>query len=81
MNTRLYEFKYETVNYIGMKILAIRRVPTQDTPFSTRNIIGVNNEVLSQLSQPMYILFSYLNSVQHNSVIELCHEQIFFHGS
>ena len=39
---------------------------------------------LSQLSQTMSILFSYLNSVRHNLVIELCREQIvffFFHGS
>ena len=32
-------------------------------------------EVLSQLYQPMSILFLYLNSERHNSVIELCREQ------
>ena len=54
------------------------RVPAQDVPFSTCHLIWVNYEVLSQLSQPMPLLFSYLNSVQHNSVIELCREQIVF---
>ena len=43
--------------------------------FSTRHLIWVNNEVLSQLSQPMSLLFYYLNSVRHNSVIELCSEK------
>ena len=38
-------------------------------PFSTRNLILVNYKVLSQLSQPISLLFSYLNSVRHNLVI------------
>ena len=32
---------------------------------------------LSQLYQPIYLSFSYLNSVRHNLVIELCREQFF----
>ena len=54
------------------------RFHPKTTPFSTRHLILVNYEVLSQLYQPMSHLFSYLNSVRHNSVIELCREQIFF---
>ena len=45
------------------------------SPFSTRYLILVSYEVLSQLYQPMSILFLYLNSERHNSVIELCREQ------
>ena len=47
------------------------------SPFSTRHLIWVNYEVLSQLFQPRALLFSYLNSARHNSVIELCPEQFF----
>ena len=48
------------------------------SPFSTRHIICVNCEFLSQLYQPIYLAFSYLNGVRHNSDIELCREQILF---
>ena len=34
--------------------------------------------ILSRLSQTMSLLFSYLNSVRNNSVIELCREQNIF---
>ena len=43
--------------------------------FSTRHLIWVNYKILSQLFQPIYLEFSYLNSVQHFSGIELCREQ------
>ena len=42
------------------------RFHPQTSPFSTRHIIWLNYEVSSQLSQPMSILFSYLNSVLQN---------------
>ena len=43
--------------------------------FSTRHLVGVNYKGLSQLSQPISPLFSYLNSVRHNLVIWFCREQ------
>ena len=46
-------------------------VQTKTSPFSTRRFILVNYKVLSQLYQPIPP-FSYLNSAQHNLVIELC---------
>ena len=50
----------------------IRRSPAQGVAFSTRHLIRANCEVLSQLSQPIFLSFSYLNKAQHNLVIELC---------
>ena len=43
-------------------------------PFSTDHLIWVNYKVLSQLFQLIYMVFSYLNSVWHFSVIKLCYE-------
>ena len=62
--------------------LSIDGFHPKTSPFSTRHLIWVNYEVLSQLSQPMSILFSYLNSVRHNPTIELCRDQffVFFYG-
>ena len=66
------------------------RVEVQDTvdvvhpktyPFSTLHIIWVNCKYLSQSSQPMSLLFSYLDSVRHSLFIELCREQVFLYGS
>ena len=53
-------------------------VQTKTPPFSTRHLIWVNYKVLSQLSQPISLLFSYLNSARHNIVIELCCEKSYF---
>ena len=41
-------------------------------PFSTSHLIWVNYKVVSQLSQPVFVSFLYLNSGRHNLVIELC---------
>ena len=38
----------------------------------------MNDIVVSQLFQPIYLSFLYLNSVGHNLVIELCCALIFF---
>ena len=46
-------------------------VQPKTSPFSTRHIHSMNYKVLSKLSQPIPLLFSYLNSARHNSVIEL----------
>ena len=53
-------------------------VQLKTPPFSTRHLILVNYKVLSQLSQPIFLSFSYLNSARHNLVIELCREEFFF---
>ena len=45
---------------------------TKTSPFSTHHIILVHYKVLGQVSQPISLLFSYLNSAQHDLVIELC---------
>ena len=47
-------------------------VQPKTPPFSTRHLIWVNDKVVSQLFQPIYLSFLYLNSVGHNLVIELC---------
>ena len=44
------------------------------SPFSTHHVILGNYEVLSQIYQPMFHLFSYLNSARHSSVIGFCRE-------
>ena len=51
---------------------SIDRFQPETSPFSTRYLIWVNYNVVSQLSQPTFVSFSYLNSVRHNLVIELC---------
>ena len=43
------------------------------SPFSTYHLIRVNYKVLSQLSQSVFLFFSYFNSARHNLAIELCH--------
>ena len=50
-------------------------VQPKTSPFSTRHLILVKYNFLSQLYQPISLLFSYLNSERHNLVIELCREQ------
>ena len=50
-------------------------VQPKTPPFSTRHLIWVKWKVLSQLFQLIYLLFLYLNSVRHFSVIEFCREQ------
>ena len=50
------------------------RVHPKTSHFSTRHIILVNYKVVSQLFQLIFLSFSYLNSVRHFSVIELCLE-------
>ena len=47
-------------------------VQPKTSPFSTSHPIWVNYKVVSQLSQPISLLFSYLNSARHYLVIELC---------
>ena len=47
------------------------------SPFSTRHIIWVKYKVANQLSRPIYLSFSYLNSARHFSVIELCRGPLF----
>ena len=41
-------------------------------PLFLHYLIWVNYKVVSQLSQPIFLSFSYLNSTRHNLVIELC---------
>ena len=53
-------------------------VQTKASPFSIRHIIWVNYKVLSQLSQPIYLEFSYLNILRHFSDVELCREPFYF---
>ena len=52
-------------------------VQPKKSPFSTHHLIWVNYKVVSQLFQLIYLVFSYLNRVQHISGIELCQEQFF----
>ena len=47
-------------------------------PFSTRDLIWVNYQVVSPLFQPIFLPFSYFNSARHISVIELYLEPIFW---
>ena len=54
-----------------------RQGPARDAPFYTRHLISVNYKVVSQLSQTIFLSFSYLDSVQHNLFIELFHTQWF----
>ena len=55
-----------------LKMITHDGVQPKTSPFSTRHLIWVNYKVVSKLSQPIFISFSYLNRAQHNSVIELC---------
>ena len=48
------------------------RVQPKTSPFSTRHLILLNYKGVSQLSQPILLSFSYLNSARQNLVIELC---------
>ena len=48
------------------------RVHPKTSPFSTRHPISANYKVVIQLSQPIFLSLSYLNSARHNLVIELC---------
>ena len=50
-------------------------IQSKTSPFSVHRFIWLNYTFLGQLSQPISLLFSYLNSVLHNLVIELCHEK------
>ena len=54
------------------KGISIDGVHPKTSPFSTRHPIWVNYKVVSQLSQPILLLCSCLNSARHNLVIELC---------
>ena len=54
--------------------LVIDRFQTKTSPFSTHHLILVNYKVVSQFFQLVFLSFSYLNSVQHFSVVELCRE-------
>ena len=68
---------------IILTALSIDGFQPNTSPFSTHHLIWVNYEVLSRISQPMSILFSYLNNARRNSFIELCRKQNFnyFYGS
>ena len=62
----------------------IERRPTQDVPFFYTPSHFSELKVLSQLFQPIYLAFSYLNSVRHFSGIEFCREYLlllFYYGS
>ena len=52
------------------------RVQIKTPHFSTRNLISVNYQVVSQLSQLIFCTFSCLNIAQRISVIEFCREKI-----
>ena len=59
-------------------------VQPKTSPFSTCHLIWVNYKVLSELSQPISLSNSHLNSARHNLVIEFCREKfiyLFFYGS
>ena len=47
-------------------------VQPKTSPFSTGDIIWVTYYVVSQLSQPIFLSFSYLNIALPNLVIDLC---------
>ena len=70
----LYIYLFIIVHFQGLDCDGFQ---PKTSPFSTCHLIWVNHEVLIQLSPPMSILFSYLNNVRQNSVIELCLENIF----
>ena len=53
-------------------IIATDGVQPKMSQFSKRHLFWVNYKVVSQLSQPIFLSFSYLNSPRHNLVIELC---------
>ena len=62
--------------YLGRTIAYKSRWgPDQDIPFSTRDLIWLNYQVVSQLSQHIFFSFSYLNIARHDWVIESCREQ------
>ena len=44
------------------------------SPFSTHHLIWLKYKGVSQIFQLIYMVFSYLNSVWHFSVIKLCYE-------
>ena len=53
------------------------RLQPKTSHFYTRHLLRVNCKIVSQLSQPMFLSFSYLNIARHNLVIELCRALIF----
>ena len=55
-------------------ILICDGVHPKTSPFYTHYIIWVYYKVLSQLSQLIFLSFSYLNSARQYSVFELCRE-------
>ena len=54
--------------------LSLNGVHPNMSPFSTRDLIWVNYQVLSEICQLIFLSFSYLNSARHNSVVEFCRE-------
>ena len=52
-------------------------VQPKTSSFSTCHLIWVKYKFVSQLFQPIFLSFSYLNSARHFSVIEMCREPIF----
>ena len=54
--------------------VVIDGVQAKTSPFSTRDIIWVNYQVIRQLFQLIFLSFSYLNSARQISVIKLCRE-------
>ena len=50
------------------------RIHPNTSPFSTHHLIWLKYKGVSQIFQLIYMVFSYLNSVWHFSVIKLCYE-------
>ena len=56
----------------GIQRTVVRLVPAQDVPFFyTRSHLSALQSC-AFIFQPIFSLFSHLNSAQHNLVIELC---------
>ena len=64
---QIYLYKYEEQKQITMHLFQ-PKTPT----FSTRALIWVHFKTVHYFSQPIFHLFTNLNSALHNLVIELC---------
>ena len=58
--------------------LELEGVQPKIPPFSTRHIVSGNYKVVSQLSQPVFLSFSFLNSARPHLVIGLCRALKYF---
>ena len=71
--------KYQGGNfYYRLSTGNVKRGPSQEVPYFYTPSRLSELKVVSQLSQPIFLSFSYLNSARHFSVIELCRGPFLF---